>query len=944
MSVSINGTPATSTVVRIDGVTATNQWIEDIQAYSPAIEAIETVNTVTSSFEAEQGMAAGASVNVQVKSGSNAIHGSAFEYVQNRALRARGFFLPADTKKTQSNKNIFGGTIGGPIKKDKLFYFASWEATFNREAGGPYALSGLGTYLTLPDAAVRSGNMSASTNPIYDPNTGLANGTGRLPFPDNIIPPSRLNPTVTGKILPLLPLPTRPGATNNYFTVPYFQSTYHKVDAKVNWNATSKLSASGRFGFLPDTETVRGSFAGDLNPLSLDRIITANVTSATGAVTYTVSPTIVIDGLFGFTRQHTQEKPGGPEQCWGDLFSLPNSCTPGQRLRGTPIFRVNNWTTLGGGQTYDYLDPQFQYTANAAWTKSTHNVRFGMDLLKLHMNHYEVPTANFPGYTFTGGVTALNGGPAPNQYNSFADFLIGLPQSVTNGIMNPPLNDSADPARPATLRTTVLGLYVRDQWQVTRKFTASLGLRWEYYPVPMRADRGIELFDFNTNRQLICGVGSNAEDCEINVSRNLFSPRLGLAYRPTDSFVIRSGFSLNWQQNNMYRNGLTAYPSQIAITKSGLNTYNPAQAIEEGFPSIVPVDVSSGSISLPPGSGTTTLPKDFTRGYVMSWNFTLEKSLANNFTAQVGYVGTRFIHGSRSQNVNYGTPGGGSASQPYFRALGIQAAINVVLPMVHTYYDALQATLNRRFSNGYSLNVGYTWSKYITNFAGGIADPQYFSRNRGVAQEDVPHKLTVAGVAELPFGKGKRFLSQGGVGSALAGGWQVNGILAAFSGSPFTITANGTALNAPGNPQLADQVKPEVRILGGVGFENPYFDPLAFASVNQPRYGTAGFNSLRGPGVVNLDLSLFRDFRLSERFRLQFRAEAFNVTNTPHFWSPGVRPNNFQLSFTNDVSNMVLNPNGTVRSLNNYATITNVNSTGRDFDERYFRLGLRMSF
>ena len=135
--------------------------------------------------------------------------------------------------------------------------------------------------------------------------------------------------------------------------------------------------------------------------MSLDRIITANVTSSTGAATYILSPTFVIDGLFGFTRQHTQERPDGPDQCWGDMFNLPNSCTPGQRLKGTPLFRINNWTTLGGGQTYDYLDPQFQYTANAAWTKKSHNVRFGMDLLKLHMNHYEVPYGELPWLTLS---------------------------------------------------------------------------------------------------------------------------------------------------------------------------------------------------------------------------------------------------------------------------------------------------------------------------------------------------------------------------------------------------------------------------------------------------------------------------------------------------------------------------------------------------------------
>jgi hypothetical protein len=198
--------------------------------------------------------------------------------------------------------------------------------------------------------------------------------------------------------------------------------------------------------------------------------------------------------------------------------------------------------------------------------------------------------------------------------------------------------------------------------------------------------------------------------------------------------------------------------------------------------------------------------------------------------------------------------------------------------------------------------------------------------------QDRPNNFRLSAIAELPFGKGKRFLNQGGVLSAVTGGWSINGMVSKYSGALFSVSAAATSLNAPGNAQRADQVKPSVAILGGIN-EMPYFDPLAFAPVTTARFGTAGFNSLRGPGVANLDLSVFREIRISEKFRAQFRGEAFNLTNTPHFNTPG-----------GNVSNMQLNPDGSVRSLGGFAQITGVAAPSRLTDERYFRFGLRFSF
>jgi hypothetical protein len=249
--------------------------------------------------------------------------------------------------------------------------------------------------------------------------------------------------------------------------------------------------------------------------------------------------------------------------------------------------------------------------------------------------------------------------------------------------------------------------------------------------------------------------------------------------------------------------------------------------------------------------------------------------------------------------------------------------------------------LQRRFSRGFQVNVAYTWSKAIGICCDALADNPpaiqalpYFALNRSILGFDRTHNLSASFVLEPPFGRGKRFLSGGGVGSALAGGWQLNGLVSIYSGAPFSVSAGGTSLNMPGSTQRADQVKPEVEIFGHTGPGQSYFDPLAFAPVTEARFGTAGFNTLRGPGVRNLDFGLFRQFRFSERWTMQFRGEIFNFTNTPHFSNPAA-----------NVSNLQLNSDGTIRNLGGFSTITGIRNTGREgLDERVFRLGLRFGF
>jgi hypothetical protein len=318
----------------------------------------------------------------------------------------------------------------------------------------------------------------------------------------------------------------------------------------------------------------------------------------------------------------------------------------------------------------------------------------------------------------------------------------------------------------------------------------------------------------------------------------------------------------------------------------------------------------------------------------------LEKTVGWGFTAQVSYVATRTIKQAAYFNVNGGRVGGGNASRPLNARFGRVADTTIYGPVGNSRYDSLQTKLVRRFSAGLQLQAAYTWSKtmglsgigFQNENAVQIVDPAFLHLNRGLLNFDQPHNFQFYGIYELPFGSGRRWASNNRTASAIVGGWQFNWVFSAFSGAPFNVTASGTSLNAPGNTQRADLVKSEVKKLGGIGRGTPYYDPFAFQPVTTTRFGTAAFNVLRGPETVNLDLGLFRTFKLTERYDLQFRVEAFNATNTPHFGAP-----------SNNVTNRRVNSDGTFRD--GFMEITGTRSFGREgIDERVFRFGLRLGF
>ena len=935
LAFNVNGASRSSNNTRIDGASSTVIQLPHIVAYVPSIESIETVNVVTNSFDAEQGLAGGAAISVQTKSGTNEFHGSAFEYNSLQRLKAKPFFLPVGQNKPKLVYNQFGGAIGGPIKHDKLFFFAAYEGTTDREAASRFG--------TVPTAAIKAGDMSASTRMVYDPDSGDFLGNNRVPFADNRVPLGRMS-SITKKLVDLTPLPTLPGLTNNIFVAAPFLFDRHTVDTKVDYRASDKLNMFVRFSLLRYHSFNQEMF-GDLGgpPVNGGNAGTSDggTYTTTIAGNYVVSPNFIIDAYFGYTRQDTSSQQGRLDENLGlTLLKIPGTNGTRRFEGGWPTFSVDNYTNIGTNDNfmpYYRRDPQYQYVSNFNWTKRSHNVRFGFDIYRQHLNQNQaefVGGTTFGaqgGFTFGGGPTQVRGGPSANQFNSYAGFLLGLPTLYGKTYQAPD---------EYNLRAVLFSMYIRDRWNVTPKLTIDYGLRWEYFPVPTRSDRGVERYDPDTNKVLVCGLGNTPTDCGIQISKRRFAPRVGLAYRMTNSLVIRAGYGITndpFIGTELLR---AAFPVLTPLVIDVPNSFQPAGRIEAGIPAIRIPDASSGVVDIPGTYAFGGYPKNFQRGYLQSWNFTIQKQLRYGFTGEVGYVATRQVRQLGYFDVNSGQViGGDQAGRPLFQKFGRTAATTFITPMGTGQYNGMQARLERRFANGLQMGTHYTFSKTIgpidnSDSAPSVRAYSYFNLNRVVRGYDRSHNLQFTSVWELPFGKGRAHLNHKGLLSFLAGGWQLNGIVSLYSGLPFTVSASGTSLALPGSSQRADQVKADVAILGGAGPGQSYFDPFAFKPVTDARFGTSGFNTMRGPGLVNMDLGLFREFAFSERWRIQFRMESFNFTNTPHFANPGA-----------NASNISLNPDGSIRDLGGYTVITGTQNLGREgIDERQFRVGLRLSF
>ncbi len=415
-----------------------------------------------------------------------------------------------------------------------------------------------------------------------------------------------------------------------------------------------------------------------------------------------------------------------------------------------------------------------------------------------------------------------------------------------------------------------------------------MGLRWEYWPSSTpHYPGGFSNYNPFNNTLELAGVGSIPNDQGIANQKKSFAPRLGVAYRLDQKTVLRGGYGISYlvRNTNVYN-----FPVSQANQLIPANSFVAAGSLATGAPPPSPVQLpSSGIIVNPPNQSYVYIPKDLPQGYVQSWNMAVQRALPSNFSLELAFVGNHGVNVPTSNNININAsqiPGSGAAGRPENKLFGRTADTNQPYN-AHTYYDSLQTKLNRKFANGFMLTTSYAFGKAIdfnATTSGGNFNNINFRANRGRADWDRRHVFTQNYVYELPFGQGKRY-AQSGPARWLLGGWQLNGLWTLESGLPLDISVSSASLNAPGNINRPN-VNATPQVFGAVGPGQKYFDTGAFSAPVPNTFGNVGRNVLHGPHVFEIDFSIFRKFRITERASMELRGESFNLSNTPLFDRP----------------------------------------------------------
>ncbi|HEV3039253.1 MAG TPA: TonB-dependent receptor [Candidatus Angelobacter sp.] len=908
LSTEVNGQSRLFNNLLIEGVDD-NERTGLLQIYVPPAEAIQTVDVTTSDYLAEFGRVGGAVTNVALKSGTNDLHGSAYEFNRVSALAARDFFNRPPGPFPRTTYNYYGGTIGGPIIKNKLFFFGDILRVSD--------LRGRFNLFTVPTDAFRAGDFrsikslaTCQAKPadcnIYDPATGSATGAVRsqLSFngQGNVIDPGRISP-ITQKLLALVPHANLSGFTNNFQNTTRFLRNTTSFDTKLDYNRTENDRLTFRFSRAVQSSDEQPVFglAGGPGQGGFQGTGNQTVHSATLIHTHLFSPTLVAETRLGLSHYHNVALNADSGSNASDAIGIPgvnlNGFTSG--LTSIIINGINgNNPLVGYSASMPWDRGETNISIASTWTKThgNHSLKWGGEVRRLRDDLVQAQTFGPRGaFTFGTGTTALNAGsnsPKTSLANNFAAFLLDAPTTVGRDVS----------VISGAWRETEIFSFFQDQWQLSRKLTLTGGVRWEIYlPTTPSKVGGYSNYNPANNTLVVAGIGGNPDNLGRETYYHYFAPRVGAAYRLQENTVVRAGFGISYEPfpNNNYAFNT---PVRQANGFPQPNSFAPATTnMTKGFPPPTTVAIPANGIVTPsPGDSYFVVSQKFQQPYVEAWNFSVERMLPHNFVATASYVGNHGTRIPQQYDLNAAIAPGVDASgnllpkvcavEPLCQQFGRTAATNFLYVGTSSNYNALQTKLSRKFSNGFLLTASYTFAKALGYRSDGGSDGgtvfNYlnFRSNYSVASYNRAHTFVTSSVYELPFGKGKSWL-QSGWASWIAGGWQLSNVLTLMSGRPLDFSANGNGLNAPGTRQTPNQVG-AFNVLGGID-TNPWFDTSAFQPVaangvlgNVPRYAFAG------PKFFNLDSAVFRRFTVTERVRMEIRAEAFSVTNTPQFDQP----------------------------------------------------------
>lgn len=909
----IGGLRSNQTQYFLDGADDTN-LINGGTGFNPPIDALEEFKVQTNDFSADSAGFSGGVLNAAIKSGANAFHGNAYEFVRNNVFNARNFFASPTQARPQFNRNQLGASLGGPFLKNKLFFFLNYDGTRQRQATT--------TSTTVFTAAQKAGDFSSAVGAvtgtdatgaavasgmIYDPFSlrTLANGTAvRTPFPGNIIPSTKINP-VSAKLIALAPPPELPGSPN------FIRSVSNPLDndsfvGRVDWTLSSKDTLFTHIAYLSQWTTTVCLFAlPACGGAGNGGINNAENRQDTAGWTHVFSPSTLNQFQLGYVRSGQYRDLLDSSTDYNTQYGIPFPYQ-GPHMGSLAYLGISGYTGLGGAGTggpYFQFVNKFEVSDNFTFTRGAHSLKFGFDgRLKLFHNQW---SSNY-GHgqeDFTGVFTRQPG--FSNTGNAIADFLMGTANDAYFGNI----------VHEKDIWHDIEG-YAQDKWVATRKLTVSMGVRYTFNPPSYEARDQVASVQVGPGyHNAVIIVPKGMDDATFNLMANTlfsfmpvkrapdltrgltysihgsFAPRLGLAYQLNPKLVVRSGFGIFYGfPENVGGNILGVNPPSRLVLSTVTNGINPT------------ILINQAAFGSSPFTQTLTTP-DFLSvrdpysppEMTNMYNLTIQYEFRPNWLMEVGYLGNHGEHIYLNTSVNDAAPAlptDNSSVQSRRLASALLGSVPWYAPQGNSTYNAMTINVEHRFANGYSLLANYTQSRAIGNTDAGAKSPYDLRDSHGSLNFDVRRHFTSAIVYELPFGNGKKLFP--GVSHAtnqIIGGWQLDGIITlqgGLRGTPSLTYSLGKTTTNSRPDIIGDPTQGVAR--------QPYawINPAAFSIPTNAQiaagdfFGNSGAGIIAYPGMVNFDFSVLKNFVVKERIRAQFRTEFFNFTNTPYFGAPGL--------------------------------------------------------